>query len=73
MEISATQVKALREATGAGVLDCRKALQETNGDFDKAVAYLREKGLAAAAKRAGREAKDGLIELYSHGGGRVGV
>ncbi|MGH2523864.1 MAG: translation elongation factor Ts, partial [Anaerolineales bacterium] len=56
-----------------GVLDCRKALQETNGDFDKAVAYLREKGLASAAKRAGREAKDGLIELYSHGGGRVGV
>jgi len=73
MEISAMLVKDLRQATGAGVLDCRKALQETNGDFDKAVAYLREKGLAAAAKKAGREAKEGLIELYGHGGGRVGV
>ena len=73
MEITATQVKELREATGAGILDCRKALQEHNGDFDKAVAWLREKGLAAAAKKAGREAKDGLVELYSHGGGRVGV
>lgn len=73
MEITATQVKELREATGAGILDCRKALQEHNGDFDKAVAWLREKGLAAAAKKAGREAKDGMVELYSHGGGRVGV
>lgn len=73
MEITATQVKELREATGAGILDCRKALQEHNGDFDKAVAWLREKGLAAAAKKAGREAKDGVVELYSHGGGRVGV
>jgi len=73
MEISATQVKELRESTGAGVLDCRKALQENNGDFDKAVAFLREKGLAAAAKKAGREAREGVIELYSHGGGRVGV
>ena len=73
MEISATQVKELRQATGAGVLDCRKALQENNGDFEKAVAYLREKGLAAAAKKAGREAREGAVELYSHGGGRVGV
>jgi len=73
MEISAQQVKELREATGAGILDCRKALAESNGDFNKAVAYLREKGLAAAAKKAGREAKEGVIELYSHGGGRVGV
>jgi elongation factor Ts len=73
MEISALQVKELREATGAGVLDCRKALQQTGGDFDKAVAYLREKGLAAAAKKAGREAREGVIELYSHGNGRVGV
>jgi elongation factor Ts len=73
MEITAAQVKELREATGAGILDCRKALQEHNGDFDKAVAWLREKGLAAAAKKAGRDAKDGLVELYSHGGGRVGV
>jgi len=73
MEISAQQVKELREATGAGILECRKALQEHNGDFDKAVAHLRERGLAAAAKKAGRDAKDGMVELYSHGGGRVGV
>jgi len=73
MEITAQQVKELREATGAGVLDSRKALIENNGDFDKAVAYLRAKGLAAAEKKAGREAKDGIVELYSHGGGRVGV
>jgi elongation factor Ts len=71
--ISAQQVKELREATGAGVLECRKALQQAGGDFDKAVALLREKGLSAAAKKAGREARDGTIELYSHGGGRVGV
>jgi elongation factor Ts len=73
MEITAQQVKELREATGAGILDCRKALQENNGDFDRAVTALREKGLAAAAKKAGREARDGVVELYSHGGGRVGV
>jgi elongation factor Ts len=73
MEITAQQVKELREATGAGILDCRKALQEHGGDFDAAVTWLREKGLAAAAKKAGREARDGVIELYSHGGGRVGV
>ncbi len=73
MEITAAQVKELRESTGAGVLDCRKALQAHDGDFNKAVAYLREKGLAAAAKKVGREAKDGIVELYSHGGGRVGV
>lgn len=73
MEITTQQVKELREATGAGVLDCRKALQAHDGDFDKAVAYLREKGLAAAAKKEGREAKEGTVELYAHGGGRVGV
>ncbi len=73
MAITATQVKELRQATGAGIMDCRRALQEHNGDYDKAVAWLREKGLAAAAKKAGREAKEGLVELYSHGGGRVGV
>lgn len=73
MEISAQMVKDLRESTGAGILDCRKALQQNNGDFDKAVAFLREKGLAAAAKKVGREAKDGKLELYSHAGGRVGV
>jgi elongation factor Ts len=73
MEITTQQVKELREATGAGVLDCRKALQAHEGDFDKAAAYLREKGLAAAAKKEGREAKEGTVELYAHGGGRVGV
>ena len=73
MAISAAQVKELRDATGAGVLECRKALEQHAGDFDKAVASLREKGLAAAAKKAGREAKEGLVEVYSHGQGRVGV
>jgi elongation factor Ts len=73
MAITTEQIKELREATGAGILDCRAALESANGDFDKAVAYLREKGLAKAAKRADREASDGLVELYSHGGGRVGV
>ena len=72
-EITAQQVKQLREATGAGVLDCRKALQASAGDFEAAAAFLREKGLAAAAKKEGREAKEGMVELYSHGGGRVGV
>jgi elongation factor Ts len=73
MEISATQVKQLREATGAGILDCRKALESTGGDMEKATVILREKGLAAAAKRGDRVTKDGIIELYTHGGGRVGV
>jgi elongation factor Ts len=73
MEITAKQVKELREATGAGVLDCRKALQTHDGDFEKAAAFLRAKGLAAAAKKEGREAREGIVELYSHGGGRVGV
>jgi len=73
MQINTAQVKQLREATGAGVLDCRKALLETQGDFEKAVVYLREKGLAAAATRADREARQGVLDLYSHGGGRVGV
>jgi elongation factor Ts len=73
MEITADMIKELRAATGAGVLDCRKALQEANGDFEKAVDFLREKGMATAAKRADREASNGTVELYSHGGGRVGV
>lgn len=73
MEITADMVKELRAATGAGVLDCRKALHEANGDFEKAVDFLREKGMATAAKRADREASNGVVELYSHGGGRVGV
>jgi elongation factor Ts len=73
MEITAQQVKELRELTGAGVLDCRKALVAHDGDLEKSAAFLREKGLAAAAKKEGREAKEGKLELYSHGGGRVGV
>jgi elongation factor Ts len=73
MDISAAQIKQLRETTGAGILDCRKTLESTGGDMEKAVAILREKGLAAAAKRADRVTKDGVIELYSHGSGRVGV
>jgi elongation factor Ts len=73
MEVTADMIKELRAATGAGVLDCRKALQEANGDFDKAVDFLREKGMATAAKRADREASNGVVELYAHGGGRVGV
>jgi elongation factor Ts len=73
MAITTEQIKELREATGAGILDCRAALEHSKGDFDGAVTFLREKGLAKAAKRADREASDGVVELYSHGGGRVGV
>jgi elongation factor Ts len=73
MAITTEQIKELREATGAGILDCRKALESANGDFNKAVDFLREKGLATAAKRADRDASEGVIELYSHGSGRVGV
>lgn len=73
MEITIDQIKALREETGAGVLDCRKALEQANGDFDRALENLREKGLATAAKRADRETFEGVVELYSHGNGRVGV
>ena len=73
MDISATQVKELREATGAGVLECRKALEQHNGDLAKATAYLKEKGLAKAAKKAERAVKDGRVEVYSHPGNRVGV
>ena len=73
MEITTEMIKELRAATNAGILDCRKALVESNGDFKKAVDYLREKGVATAAKRADRQASNGTVELYSHGGGRVGV
>lgn len=73
MAITTEQIKELREATGAGILDCRKALEQANGDFDKAVDFLREKGLATAAKRSDRDASEGTVELYSHGNGRVGV
>lgn len=71
MEITAEAVKELRTVTGAGVLDCKKALQENDGDFDKAVGYLTKKGLASAAKRADRVVKDGTIGHYVHAGGRV--
>lgn len=73
MAITTEMIKELREATGAGILDCRKALEQANGDYEKAVDALREKGLAKAAKRADKEASEGVIELYSHGNGRVGV
>ena len=73
MEVTTEMIKQLRAATNAPMLDCRKALQEANGDFDKAVDWLREKGMATAAKRADRDASNGTVELYSHGNGRVGV
>jgi len=73
MEITTQMIKELREATHAGVLDCRKALEASGGDYQKAVDFLREKGLATAAKRADRQASNGMVELYSHGNGRVGV
>ncbi len=73
MAITTDQIKELREATGAGILDCRNALQQADGDFEKAVDALREKGLAKAAKRADKDASEGMVELYSHGEGRVGV
>ena len=71
--ISASDVKELRERTGAGFMDCKRALEESNGDLEKAIALLRERGLAAAAKRAGRDAREGLVSSYIHPGGRVGV
>ncbi|UCD99216.1 MAG: translation elongation factor Ts [Chloroflexota bacterium] len=73
MAISVDQIKALREQTGVGILDVRKALEDANGDYDLALENLRAKGLATAAKRADREASEGIVELYSHGDGRVGV
>lgn len=71
--VSAQMVKELRERTGAGMMDCKKALGETNGDMEKAIEYLREKGLAAAAKKAGRIAAEGVVDAYIHGVGRIGV
>lgn len=73
MSISAGQVKELREKTGAGMMECKKALTEANGDMDKAVELLRERGLAAAAKKAGRIAAEGVVESYIHMGGKIGV
>ena len=72
-DISASQVKELRERTGAGFMDCKRALEETGGNVDGAVALLKERGQAAAAKKEGREAREGLIGSYIHTGGRIGV
>jgi len=71
--ITADAVRELRERTGAGMMDCKRALTDADGDMDKATTLLREKGLAAAAKRAGREAREGLVSSYLHTGGRLGV
>jgi len=73
MEVTASSIKDLRERTGAGMADCKKALTEVGGDMDKAIDYLRAKGLAKAAKKAGREATEGAVTSYIHGGGRIGV
>ena len=73
MEVSASAVKELREKTGAGMMDCKKALAETGGDVQKAIDYLRQKGLAAAAKKADRVAADGAVGAYVHPGGKIGV
>ena len=72
-EITTEMIKELRDATGCGILDCRAALRDAEGDFDKAGDVLREKGLAKAAKRAGKEAFEGVVEIYSHGDGRMAV
>ncbi len=73
MSITAAQVNELRKATGAGLMDCKKALTETDGDHEKAIDYLRKKGLAAASKKAGRAATEGLVGSYIHAGGKIGV
>ena len=72
-EITAALVKELRDRTGAGFMDCKKALAETDGDIDKAIAWLKERGVAKAAGKAGREAREGLISSYIHAGGKLGV
>jgi len=73
LEINAAQVKALREKTGVGIMDCKKALRECEGDIDKAVDYLRKKGIATAKKRGGRSTSEGQIQSYIHAGGKIGV
>ncbi|WP_449244708.1 translation elongation factor Ts [Desulfobacca acetoxidans] len=73
LEISAAKVKELRDKTNAGMMDCKKALKETNGDLEKAIVYLREKGLAVARKRADRVASEGVVQAYIHTGGKLGV
>ena len=72
-DITAAQVKELREMTGSGIMDCKRALQEKNGNVEDAVAWLREKGIASAAKKAGRIASEGIVDAYIHAGGRIGV
>jgi elongation factor Ts len=72
-EITAAMVRELRDRSGAGMMDCKRALEEAGGDMDRATALLRERGLAAAAKKAGRDAREGLVSSYIHTGGRVGV
>jgi len=73
MEVNASSVKELRDKTGAGIMDCKKALAESAGDIEKAVDYLRRKGLAAAARKVGRVAAEGLVGAYIHAGGKIGV
>ena len=73
VQINAKMVGELRESTGAGLMDCKKALVECEGDFEKAGEWLRKKGIASAAKKAGRDASEGLIDTYIHLGGKVGV
>ena len=73
MTISASVVKELRDKTGVGMMECKTALQETGGDMEKAIIYLRERGLASATKKAGRVAADGLVTAYIHAGGKLGV
>ena len=73
MEITASLVKELREKTGVGMMDCKKALKETDGDIDRAVEYLRKKGIATAQKRAGRSTSEGQVQSYIHAGGKIGV
>jgi elongation factor Ts len=73
MEITAEAIKAVRELTSAGIMDCKRALQEAGGDIDTAIGVLRERGLAIARKKENRSAKQGLVESYVHGGGRIGA
>src|SRR5665647_1989680 len=72
-DITAAQVKELREITGSGIMDCKRALQEKDGNVEEAVAWLREKGIASAAKKSGRIASEGIVDAYIHAGGRIGV
>lgn len=73
MQVSVDSIKSLREKTGAGIMDCKRALQETSGDLDKAVEFLTEQGIAAASKKASRETNQGVVDSYIHSGGRIGA